>query len=48
MTQGDKHDKQLMQVLSHVVSQSTAVSSVQNDEEEYVEEEDYEEESNGE
>ena len=48
MTQGDEHDKHLMQVLSHVVSQSTAVSSVQNDEEEYVEEEDYEEESNGE
>ena len=45
MTQGDEHDKQLMQVLSHVVSQITAVSSVQNDEEEYVEEEDYEEES---
>ena len=48
MTQGDERDKHLMQVLSHVVSQSTAVSSVQNDEEEYVEEEDYEEESNGE
>ena len=48
MTQGDKRDKHLMQVLSYVVSQSTAVSSVQNDEEEYVEEEDYEEESNGE
>ena len=48
MTQGDEHDKHLMQVLSHVVSQSTAVSSVQNDDEEYVEEEDYEEESNGE
>ena len=47
MTQGDERDKQLMQVLSHVVSQSTAASSVQNDEEEYVEEEDYEEESNG-
>ena len=48
ITQGDERDKHLMQVLSHVVSQSTAVSSVQNDEEEYVEEEDYEEESNGE
>ena len=48
MTQGDKHDKHLMQVLSHVVSQSIAVSSVQNDDDEYVEEEDYEEESNGE
>ena len=48
MTQGDEHDKHLMQVLSHVVSQSTAVSSVQNDEEEYVEEEDYKKESNGE
>ena len=48
MTQEDEHDKHLMQVLSHVVSQSTAVSSVQNDEEEYVEEEDYEKESNGE
>ena len=48
MTQGDELDKHLMQVLSHVVSQSTAVSSVQNDDEDYVEEEDYEEESNGE
>ena len=45
MTHGDEHDKHLMQVLSHVVSQSTAVSSVQNDDDEYVEEEDYEEES---
>ena len=41
MTQGDERDKHLMQVLSDVVSQSTAVSSVQNDDEEYVEEEDY-------
>ena len=41
MAQGDEHDKHLMQVLCHVVSQSTAVSSVQNDDEEYVEEEDY-------
>ena len=48
MTQGDEHDKHLMQVLSHVVSQSIAVSSVQNDDDEYVEEEDYEEESNSE
>ena len=47
MTQGDECDKHLMQVLSHVVSQSTAVSRVQNDDEEYVEEEDYKEESNG-
>ena len=43
MQQGDKNDRHLMQVLSDVVSQSAAV-----DDEEYVEEEDYEEDINGE
>ena len=46
MQEGDENDRHLMQVLSDVVSQSTAVSSVQNDDEEYVEEEDYEEDIN--
>ena len=48
MQQEDENDRHLMQVLSDVVSQSAAVSSVENDDEEYVEEEDYEEDINGE